>query len=150
MIRCTSTYAGIPHILILRRSWNVASCGILRYKNTLQYLTNTMDERTNCWATSKPIPTRKVSLSSLDRQLNIVVCIDHFHLDLNRVLHLMDSYARFSAGDVVDSMSMSTEISLFETLWVTPFWTPDTVVLFDPAFDNTEFTAYLNGHGIQA
>ena len=58
------------------------------------------------------------------------------------------SSLRYSTGDVVDTMSMSDAINLFESLWTTPFWTPKTV-LYDPAFNNTEFTDFLSAHDIE-
>lgn len=107
-----------------------------------------LDECSSLMTTCQPKKSRKVSLSSMSRKFNDVVCIDHFHLEGNRVFHIMDLESGYSTGDVVDTMSMSDEIYLFESLWITQFWTPKTV-LHDPAFENTEFTEFLNAQDIE-
>ena len=133
---------------------NYTDIKILLQRNSLwsnevqKYLSNTLEHCPKCVATSEPLTTRKVSLSSLNREFNSVVCIDHLHLDDNRVFHIMDASSRYSAGDVVDTTAMKQAIASFESLWISPFWTPKTV-LYDQAFENGEFKNYLESHDIE-
>ena len=78
-----------------------------------------------------------------------MVCVDHMHLDDKRAILIMNSTSRYSVGDVVDTASMRNAIPLFESLWISPSWTPETV-LFGPAFDNSEFIKYLKSHVIES
>ena len=71
----------------------------------------------------------------MNRSFNEVVCVDHLHLNEHRVMHIMESAMRFSAGDVVEGTSTINAIQVIECQWITPFWNPDTV-LFDPAVEN--------------
>ena len=135
-----STYSDIKTLLERNKLWN---------EEVQNYLTHILEACTACSTTSKPKPTRKVSLSALTRDFNNVVCIDHFHLGDSRVLHIMDSVSRYSVGEVVDNTSMIQAIPLFESLCITPFRVPEDV-LFDPAFDNTDFKDCLTSHGINA
>lgn len=113
-----------------------------------KYLSQVLDTCPDCLTTSQAQSTRNVSLSSLSRNFNDVVCVDHYHLDGNRIFHIMDSVARYFVGDVVQEMNMSTAIPLFQSLWVSAFWEPK-VVFYDSAFDNSEFTMYLESHDIE-
>ena len=107
-----------------------------------KYLARILEGCARCAKTSEPKEQRKVSLSSMSRSFNKVVCVDHLHLGGSRVLHIMDSSTRYSAGTVVFTTSMQEAILGIEAQWVSPFWHPHTV-LFDKAFDNQEFRSYL-------
>lgn len=133
---------------------NYSDIKILLQRNNLwsyeaqKYLATELERCSRCATTSEPAKTRKVSLSTLNRELNEMVCVDHLFLEGTRVFHIMDSYSRYSAGDVVDTTAMHHAVSIFESMWITPFWTPSTV-LFDQAFDNDEFKSYLDSHDIE-
>eukprot|EP00171_Calliarthron_tuberculosum_P001315 IDg1315t1 len=107
-----------------------------------KYLSRTLEKCTSCSTTHEPKQARKVSLSSMSRAFNNVVCIDHFHLDDYRVCHIMDSVTRYSVGKVVSTTSMIEAIEAFESHWISAFWTPDQC-LFDQAFNNDIFKNYL-------
>lgn len=133
---------------------NYSDIRILLERNKLwcdeakKYLCSVLENCPSCETTAKPSTARKVSLSSMSRDFNCVVCVDHFFLDAHCVFHLMDSVARYSAGDVVSDVSMKTAIPVIESQWISPFWTPK-AILFDPAFDNEPFREYLGNHDIE-
>lgn len=52
------------------------------------YVSQLIKKCTLCRATAPPQPSRKVATSSLSREFNDVVSVDHFHLDSTRMLHL--------------------------------------------------------------
>ncbi len=85
----------------------------------------------------------------MSREINQVVCIDHFFLDDFGVFHMMDSATRYSAGAVVPDTAMDSAITSLESLWISPFWAFD-AVLYDPAFKNDKFQSYLSKHSIEA
>jgi len=113
-----------------------------------KYVVQVIDVCTNCSHTSQPSANRKVSLSSLSRSFNELVCIDHVHLNEMRVIHMMDATTRYSVGAVVPDTSMKNAIINFESLWISPFWEPK-AVQFDQAFDNSIFKNYLLKHDIE-
>lgn len=134
-----SKYHDMKLLLERNKIWNA---------EVKKYPSQVLDSCPDCLTTSQAQSTRKVSLSSLSRNFNDVLCVDHYHLDGNRIFHIMDSVARYSVGDVVQEMNMSTAIPIFESLWVSAFWEPK-VVLYGSAFDNSEFTMYLESHNIE-
>lgn len=113
----------------------------------MKYVSRTMESCTRCLHTSEPKQARKVSIRSLNRSFNMVVCIDHLHLGNMRVFHLMDAATRYSAGAVVQDTSMVLAIEVMEGHWISQFWEPEEVQ-FDQAFDNTPFKDYLKMYGI--
>lgn len=78
----------------------------------------------------------------MSRSFNDLVSIDHLHLNGLRVIHIMDSATRYSTGAVVESTAMPEAIAQFESQGVSSFWYAQTL-LYDPAFDNVAFKAYL-------
>lgn len=74
-----------------------------------------------CRATAPPHPNRKVSISSLSRNFNEAVCVDHFYLESVSFLHCMDMATRFSAAFVVKSMTLEEAIFEFESCWLSQF-----------------------------
>eukprot|EP00171_Calliarthron_tuberculosum_P022021 IDg22021t1 len=113
-----------------------------------KYLCSVLETCSYCKTTSEPKPSRKVSLSSMSRTFNKVVCIDHLFLRENRVFHAMDSTTRYSAGTDVQDMSMLASIVAFESQWISQFWIPETV-LADKAFDNDMFKSFTSKYGIK-
>jgi len=111
-----------------------------------EYLSNVMQRCQKCRKTAPPKEERKVSLSTITRAFNSVVCVDHVFLGDTAVFHIMDSSSRYSAGMVVPNTSMSHAVSALETVWINPFWTPEAVV-YDRAFKNSEFEEYLQQIG---
>eukprot|EP00178_Gracilaria_changii_P016470 TRINITY_DN4728_c0_g1_i1.p1 TRINITY_DN4728_c0_g1~~TRINITY_DN4728_c0_g1_i1.p1 ORF type:complete len:805 (-),score=91.02 TRINITY_DN4728_c0_g1_i1:529-2943(-) len=133
-----ATYTDIKTLLQRNQLWD----------DTIEkYLSRTLEECTSCTTTARPQPPRKVSISSMSRAFNEVVCVDHMFLDEVCVFHVMDAASRYSAGLIVPNTSMAIAISAFETVWISPLWIPD-AVLFDPAFHNDLFTSYIQSLGI--
>lgn len=94
---------------------------------TQNYLSTVVTECNHCKASSTPPPNRKVSLSSLNRNFNEIVCMDHCFLDSVTVFHVMDVATRYSAGAVVDNKSIDTAIYSFEQIWISQFWPPGSI-----------------------
>lgn len=90
---------------------------------------------TNCRVTSKPQPSRKVFLCSLNRELNNVVYIDHFFLDVQTLVHVMDATTRYSAALIMPNTLLKSAIMAVGTVWFGQFWSP-TTVLGDDAFNH--------------
>lgn len=128
-----STYSDIKILLQRNNLWN---------DEVMKYLARTIESCSSCHNTALPKPTRKVSLSTMSREFNDTVCVDHLHIDDMRILHIMDSATRYSAGAVVQTTNMEDAIIAFDSHWVSQFWTPENV-LYDPAFHNEEFKSYL-------
>ena len=93
----------------------------LRNDEISKYLSRVLERCGACATTSEPKQERKVTISSMSRSFNVVVCIDHLHLDGIRVFHMMDSATRYSTGAVVQSTAMPEAIMQFEAQWVSPF-----------------------------
>lgn len=109
--------------------------------DTEKYLISQVDSCYMCRKAAEPKQARKVSLSSMSRNFNEVVCIDHFFLDKFKVFHIMDSQTRYSVGAVVPDEKMENAVELIDTLWFSPFWVPRKVI-FDQAFNNSEFLEF--------
>lgn len=68
-----------------------------------------------------------MSLFPVNRQLNEVVCVDHFHLDDVPLFHAMDTATRYSAAYVVQSTEPEEGVLAFESCWLAQLWPPDAV-----------------------
>lgn len=66
-----------------------------------KYLAELIASCPDCNASSTPPPNRRVSISSMNREFNEVVCIDHAFFGSVIVLHAMDVATRYSTGVVV-------------------------------------------------
>lgn len=85
-------------------------------------------------STMLPQPLRKVSLSSVNRPFNQVVCNDHMYLDHCCTVHATDTKTRFSIGAMCNDTSMDAAIYAFQTRWFALFWTHESIkgnVTFD-------------------
>lgn len=111
------------------------------------YLLQMIEKCDHCALVSPSDNTIKVSLSSMTRGFNDLVCVDHLYLDRITVMHVMDATTRYSAGSVVSSPNTADTITVFEAVWIAQFWAPSHV-LGDNAFSNNEFKQYLDSHGI--
>ena len=102
-----------------------------------------------CQSTAPPQPPRKVSISSLSKGLNNLVCVDHFFLNGITIFHAMDTVTRFSAAQVVSSTSLEEAVLAFETCWVAQFGYPD-AIQGDDAFMKGAFMDFMNAFDITA
>ena len=135
-----ASYTDIKTLLERNKLWNPA---------VHKYLSTTVERCPSCNVTAEPKQERQVSLSTLNRSLNDVVCIDHLFLGNCSVIHIMDTATRYSVGQVVPDTSMTAAVLAFEAGWISQFWAPSNVV-FDRAFENEEFRRYLSLHEISA
>lgn len=83
-----SPYSDIKLLLIRNEFWN---------ETVERYLSEIVEKCSGCRHMSLLVGTRKVSLSSMSRSFNELVCVDHFYLNDICVLHVMDSVTRYSA-----------------------------------------------------
>lgn len=110
------------------------------------YVKNIIDSCRYCKHSAPPEPPRKVSISSLSKQINDVLCIDHFYLDDMCLIHFMDLTTRFSMDLIVQSTATSEVIMALETTWIPSFSYPDRI-RGDSAFTRNEFKEYLSEIG---
>lgn len=108
-----------------------------------KYLISILVTCPHCKKTSEPTQSRKVSLSSMSRESNNTICIDHFFLEDFKIFHVMDSSTRYSAGMVVSDLTLQEACSALDVIWFSPFWLPQKI-LFDPAFNNLDFTSFAS------
>lgn len=66
-------------------------------------------------------PNGKVSISTMSKHFNQVVCVDHFYLDDVRLMRSMDLISRFSTSQVVESANRADAVAAFEACWVSHF-----------------------------
>ena len=85
------------------------------------YLNRIVNPCYNCARCYEPKKVRKVSLSSLNRSLIDVACIDHFHLRNMRTCHIMDAATRYSVGAVVTDTGMESAINVLDSQWISQF-----------------------------
>lgn len=88
-----------------------------------------------------------MSLTTLDRQFNEVVCVDHFFLDDLVMFHIMDSATRYSCASVVSNTNLNDAISSFEMLWLGHFW-PSQFIHGDGSFQQPQFRGFLARYDI--
>ena len=112
------------------------------------YIENIMNECTACRKSYIPPPSRKVSISSLSKELNEIICVDHFYLDELCLIHFMDIASRFSTVSIASDKSMITAITAFEQNWITHFWYPN-IIRGDKAFMEGEFKKYMDSRDIK-
>lgn len=113
-----ATFSDMHTLLLRNRLWT----------NEVQhYLSHVGSKYSTCKASATPPPNRRVSLAILNRQLNDVVCVDHFHLDDHILFHTMDTVMQFSAAHIVESTGLSKAVISFESCWFAQFWPPTAV-----------------------
>ena len=126
-------YSDIKLLLVRNSFWN---------EHVQRYLTDVIENCTACRKTALPKGTRKVSLSSMSRSFNQVVCVDHFYLNGLCLFHAMDSVTRYSGCSIVPDTSLEAAVVAYESCWLCQFWPPSTV-LGDAAFKRDVFINFL-------
>lgn len=111
------------------------------------YVFKTMEYCTACRCTSSSIPSRKVSISSLSKNFDGTVCVDH----LNPDEVLMARYIDLTSGSFVACFASSTNVNGavlgFEATWVGQFWCPESIQA-DKFFQHGDFKTYVDKLGI--
>lgn len=89
-------------------------------------------------ANSSPPPSLRLSLVSLNRNFNDVVCIDHMHLGHVTIFHVMYFVSRISAAQDIHSFSLNESILALDTCWISKIWAPWSVHAYK-AFQRDHF-----------
>ena len=113
-----------------------------------KYLSHLLDTCKPCSLVKASSGSRKVSLSSMSRGFNDVVCVDHFFPDGNDVFHVMNSVTRYSNGEIVSSTALVNAISVFNSRRISEF-SPPHMIQADQAFNKDEFLSYLKIYDIK-
>lgn len=79
-----------------------------------KYVAQVLDSCKSCIAVQELKGFRPVSVSSMSREFNQVVCVDHFFIDDVKVFHAMYASSRYSFGAPAPDTSMTTSIEAFE------------------------------------
>ena len=66
-------------------------------------------------------------ISSMSKDFNDIMRIDHFFLDSVRLLHFMDLATLFIYCVVASSASSDDRVFVFEACWISQFWHPESV-----------------------
>lgn len=109
------------------------------------YVAQSIENCTACRTTVAPQPSKKVSISSLNKHFNEIVCIDHFYLDEMRLMHCMALASRYSLA--VGYASTKDAFHAFEGTRASQFWYPDAVQI-DKAFQVSCFKTHMDRLGI--
>lgn len=144
LIVCIVASEYIPTLERRRCCFYKTTCALLKPKNNSKMLFQTAV----CRSTSLPQPSRKVSLSTINRTFNQVACVDHMFLREHCVLHIMDTKTRFSADVICNDTSLSNAIYVLQTGWLTPFWTPASIRA-DDFINHTESIDFVKSIGSQ-
>lgn len=128
-----ASFSDIKTLLQRNNLWNHA---------TEHYVTETVKQCPHCLKSVCPKPSRKVSLSLLDKTFNYRIYIDHFYLDDVRLLHIMDGSTRYSACQITRSTSMDDSIIAFQSAWLNHHW-PPTSIQADQAFSSQTFKDFV-------
>lgn len=75
-----TSFPGMRTLLSRNGLWN---------EHVQHYIASTIAQCRDCKASSTPPPNRRVSISSLDKAFNDIVCIDHFYLEDVTLFHMM-------------------------------------------------------------
>lgn len=89
-----------------------------------QCLSSIVRDCPSCIVSNIRSRNHSVSLRTLNRELNSVVGLDHFHLDCLTLFHEMDSVTGHSAAMVLESAVNSASTYAFEACWLSQFWIP--------------------------
>lgn len=112
-----------------------------------RYLTTDVSNCLSFKASATPPPNRRLSLPTLNREFNDVVCVDHMHMGSSSLTHAMDVPTRLSAAQVVESTSLDAAILALESIWLSLFWPPQ-AIHGDGAFQQSAFRNFLEKYRI--
>lgn len=102
----------------------------------------------SCAACCLTVPlqlSRKVSISSLSRSFNEVICIYHVNLESICDLHGMHLATRYSAAQIACSTSIDQVVFGFESAVISQFWIPKDAEA-DSGFSRATFQKYFRCH----
>lgn len=113
-----------------------------------KYVQNIISNCRACHAKAPPQLPRKVSFSPLTKNIDEIVCIDHFYLDETCFIHFMNLVSRYSVTQIVENTQLHHVVSAFEHLWKDQFWYPETIRGND-AFLKGKFKEHIDELGIK-
>lgn len=97
-------------------------CNGLWFDSVHEYLKEIIAKCPACRATSNPQPSRKVAISTLWKDFNEILSIDHFYLDDMCLLHCVDTVTCYFTVHLVESAKMRDAVTGIEASWFTQFW----------------------------
>lgn len=111
---------------------SLLSRDVVQDQRVERFLTALFDMCQSCRSIALPKASRKVSLSSISREFNEVVCVDHFYLNDLYLFPAIDSVTTYSAFLFVSDTSLDHAVFAIEACWLSQYW-PPTAVLGDDA-----------------
>lgn len=90
-----------------------------------KYVGDPISGCTAFWSTAPAQPNRKVSIFSLSKQLNDIVCVDHFYLDSVRLMNCMYLATRYSSVFLVPSATRDYALFGCENCCISHYWMPE-------------------------
>lgn len=112
-----------------------------------QYLANVESQRDSCCASTNRPSNERVSLASLNKSFNDVVCVDQMQPRSVTLLHVMDVETLFSATSVVQSTAFEKAVVSFESVWLDLFWS-QTSIHGDIPVRKEGFRKYVEMYGM--
>lgn len=107
------------------------------------YLSTTISTFKKNIASATPFPFRKISLSTVQRNFNDVVAVDHFYLDSIRLLRFLDTVYRSAACHICSTAKMNEAIVGFQSYWLNKFWPPPQMH-GDQEFNTLKFRNFIS------
>lgn len=120
----------------------------LWYPAASQYLKPIIDKCESCLTAFDPFPSQRVSITSLNRSFNEIVCLDQFFLDDIRLFPAMDTVSRYSTCQITPTASRTDSIIAFEASWLSQFCNPQ-FLQSDSAFSNYESDSFIKSRVIR-
>lgn len=105
-------YGNLKTLLVGNNLWN---------ENVQQYLATVTPDCQHCSSQSLPLPDRRASLSSMNREFNDVWAMDHLHLENVTQFHCMYVASTCSADVLMSSTSLEQSIYAFKLGWISQF-----------------------------
>lgn len=91
----------IPTLKLLLQS------NIMWDKYAEDYVKNIVKHCPSCMSTAHPQARRMVSISTLSKEFNEILCVNHFYLDTICLVHFMDLNALLSTALIVESTNQN-------------------------------------------
>lgn len=99
-------------------------------------------------ASSTPPPSRRVSITSLEKTFNDVACIDRCFLENATLCHVIYLATSLSAAHAVTKICMGEAICAFGLISIAWFWPPDGIHA-DLSFQSQKFKPLLDRYDIK-
>lgn len=117
-------------------------------EDVANYIYKYFGQCTSCCATSPPQTSRKLSISSVSKGLNDVVCLDHIYFGILRLFLAMNHSTRLSVAYLIQDASMDQAVVSFKTCWTSPSWLPCSIPA-DKAFAAGSYCQFCKNRDIK-